>query len=274
MRLRSRDSRPPRVRLRLPAAGIAAAIRSEGSCGWPARGGRRAVHAVGRDSDPAWPALAAASITVIEGRRDLCIILWDLAAYVREGDDTGGAQCLAVMAVDLSRWRKRALVCHSRQCGWLRRAPAAPAASERGGRLSLAGDVAPVAEARAWVGLGQGSSRGGGDRHGPSESRAGPGPGQLAAAPSPVRPQAGARKVGSVVVPSSRAAASTYSCRQRRGSRRVRVRPPESRAGAGRGPEPSAGRRPRRPARADRGRVPGLAGPAGTRLSEPWRSPA
>ena len=54
-------------------------------------------------SDPTWPALAAASLTSVDGQRDPCIILSDLAAYVREGDDLGGAQRLAIMAVDFGR---------------------------------------------------------------------------------------------------------------------------------------------------------------------------
>ena len=46
-------------------------------------------------SDPTWPALAAASLTSVDGQRDPCIVLSDPAAYVREGDDLGGAQRLS-----------------------------------------------------------------------------------------------------------------------------------------------------------------------------------
>jgi hypothetical protein len=55
-------------------------------------------------SDLAWPALASASLTVIAGQKDRCLILPNSAQFVSEGEDLGGAQCLAIMAVDFSRW--------------------------------------------------------------------------------------------------------------------------------------------------------------------------
>ena len=69
-------------------------------------------------SDLTRPALAAASLTSVDGQRDPCIILSDPAAYVREGDDLDGAQRLAVMAVDFGRWSQRALVGFAPPCGW------------------------------------------------------------------------------------------------------------------------------------------------------------
>ena len=84
-------------------------------------------------STPTWPALAAASLTSVHGQRGLCIILPDLAAYAREGDDLGGAQRLAAMAVDFGwpayfrGWRAAMLLAS--------RAQAAAVASERSGRL-------------------------------------------------------------------------------------------------------------------------------------------
>jgi hypothetical protein len=55
-------------------------------------------------SDPAWPALASASLTVIDGQKNRCLILPNSAQFVCEGADLGGAQRLAVLAVDFSRW--------------------------------------------------------------------------------------------------------------------------------------------------------------------------
>ena len=70
-------------------------------------------------SDPTWPALAAASLTSIDGQlTDPCIVQSDPAAYVRVGDDLGGAQRLAVMAVDFGRWGQRASVGFAPPCGW------------------------------------------------------------------------------------------------------------------------------------------------------------
>ena len=59
-------------------------------------------------SDPAWPTLAAAaSCTSVAGQRDPCVIVPNSSEYAREGDDLSGAQLLAVMAVDFSRWSRR-----------------------------------------------------------------------------------------------------------------------------------------------------------------------
>jgi hypothetical protein len=55
-------------------------------------------------SDPAWPALASVSLTVIAGQKDRCPILPNSAQFVSEGGDLGGAQRLAILAVDFSRW--------------------------------------------------------------------------------------------------------------------------------------------------------------------------
>ena len=60
----------------------------------------------------------AASLTSVDGQRDLCSVLSDTAAYVREGDDLGGAQRLAVMAVDFGRWSQRTSVGFEPPCGW------------------------------------------------------------------------------------------------------------------------------------------------------------
>ncbi len=54
-------------------------------------------------SDPAWPTLAAASCTTVARQRDPCVIVPNTPMYVRDGDDLGGAQRLADMAVDFSR---------------------------------------------------------------------------------------------------------------------------------------------------------------------------
>ena len=80
------------VRLRVPPRGtlpeFVAKARSDGM--------RGVVVVPFTPSDPTWPALAAASLTSVDGQRDPCIILSDPAAYVRdsdrEGDDLGGAQ--------------------------------------------------------------------------------------------------------------------------------------------------------------------------------------
>jgi hypothetical protein len=50
-------------------------------------------------SDSAWPTLVAASRTTVVGQRDPCVIVPNSLEYAREGDDPGGAQRLAVMAV-------------------------------------------------------------------------------------------------------------------------------------------------------------------------------
>ena len=85
-----------------------AKARSDGMCG--------VVVVPFTPSDPTWPALAAASLTSVVGQRDPCIILPDPAAYVRVGDDLGGAQRLAVMAVDFGRWGKRSSVGFAPPC--------------------------------------------------------------------------------------------------------------------------------------------------------------
>jgi hypothetical protein len=58
-------------------------------------------------SDPAWPTLVAASRTSVVGQLDLCVIVPNSLEYAREGDDHGGEQRMAVMAVDFSRWGRR-----------------------------------------------------------------------------------------------------------------------------------------------------------------------
>ena len=68
-------------------------------------------------SDPAWPTLAAASCTTVAGQRDPCVIVPNTPMYVRDGDDLGGAQRLAVMAVDFSRWSKRPFSAVAAPCG-------------------------------------------------------------------------------------------------------------------------------------------------------------
>ena len=58
-------------------------------------------------SDPAWPALTSVSLTVIAGQKDRSLILPNSAQFVSEGEDLGGAQRLAILAVELSRWSLR-----------------------------------------------------------------------------------------------------------------------------------------------------------------------
>jgi hypothetical protein len=58
-------------------------------------------------SDPAWPVLASASLTVIARQKDRCLILPNSAQFVCEGEDLGGAQRLAILEVDFSRWSSR-----------------------------------------------------------------------------------------------------------------------------------------------------------------------
>ena len=52
-------------------------------------------------SDPAWPTFAAC--TTVVGQRDPCVIVPSSRTNVCDGDDLGGAQRLAVMAVDFSK---------------------------------------------------------------------------------------------------------------------------------------------------------------------------
>jgi hypothetical protein len=67
--------------------------------------------------DPAWPTLAAASRTSVVGQRDPCVIVPNSSEHAREGGDLGGAQCLAVMAVDFSRWSRRSFEGVAAPCG-------------------------------------------------------------------------------------------------------------------------------------------------------------
>ncbi len=64
-------------------------------------------------SDPEWPTLVAASRTSVVGQRDPCAILPNSQEYAREGDDL----CLAVMAVDFSRWSRRLFAGVTAPCG-------------------------------------------------------------------------------------------------------------------------------------------------------------
>jgi hypothetical protein len=68
-------------------------------------------------SDPVWPTLAAASLTRVDGQRDPCVIVPSSEEFVRNGDDLGGAQRLAVLAVDFSRWSQRAFADVAAPCG-------------------------------------------------------------------------------------------------------------------------------------------------------------
>lgn len=68
-------------------------------------------------SDPTWPPLAAASLTSVAGQRDPCVVVPNSSEYAREGDDLGGAQRLAVMAVDFSRWSRRSFAGAAAPCG-------------------------------------------------------------------------------------------------------------------------------------------------------------
>ena len=67
-------------------------------------------------SDPAWPSLAAASLTVIPEQKDRCLILPSSPQFIRDGEDLGGALRLAVMAVDFSRWCSRSSAGASTPC--------------------------------------------------------------------------------------------------------------------------------------------------------------
>jgi hypothetical protein len=58
-------------------------------------------------SDPAWPSLASASITRVDGQLDPCVIVANSAEFVSDGQELGGAQRLAVMAVDFSKLSRR-----------------------------------------------------------------------------------------------------------------------------------------------------------------------
>ena len=67
-------------------------------------------------SDPAWPALEAASLTSVDGQRDRCVIVPNSTEFASEGTDLGGAQRLAVMAVDFARYSQRSFVDLVRPC--------------------------------------------------------------------------------------------------------------------------------------------------------------
>jgi hypothetical protein len=58
-------------------------------------------------SDQVWQTLASASLTVIDGQKDRCLILQHSAKFVCKGEDLDGAQRLAVLAVDFSHWSSR-----------------------------------------------------------------------------------------------------------------------------------------------------------------------
>ena len=110
-------------------AGFVAKARSDGMRGF--------VVVPFTPSNPTWPALAAASLTPVDGQREPCTVLFDPAAYVREGDDLGGAQRLAVSRPEASRlWPVGpAYVSGVRAAVWLaRRAQAATVTPERVGR--------------------------------------------------------------------------------------------------------------------------------------------
>ena len=104
-------------------------------------------------SDPAWPALTAASLTSVVGQRDPCIILPDPSAYVRVGDDLGGAQRLAVMAVQAQACQAQAAGMPSSGSGSRSRASCTPliAIVSRRSSCGSAGRAA-VASARGKTG--------------------------------------------------------------------------------------------------------------------------
>ena len=51
------------------------------------------------------------------GQRDPCVIVPNSPEYAREGDDLSGAQRLAVMVVDFSRWSRRSFEGLAPPCG-------------------------------------------------------------------------------------------------------------------------------------------------------------
>jgi hypothetical protein len=53
----------------------------------------------------------------VDDQRDPCVIVPNSAEFVREGDDLGGAQRLAVMAVDFRRWSRRSFSDTVAPCG-------------------------------------------------------------------------------------------------------------------------------------------------------------
>ena len=64
-------------------------------------------------------ALVAASRMTVVGQRDPSVIVPNSLEYACEGDDLGGAQRLAVMAVDFSRWCRRSFC--GDDLGWAQR---------------------------------------------------------------------------------------------------------------------------------------------------------
>jgi hypothetical protein len=94
------------VRFRVPATTAAAGVRRQGPGGRPTRRHRRPLHAV-RPRLARRPSLSAASLTPGEGWQDCYVVLPCSAKFVRDGDELGSAQRLAVMAADFSRWSKR-----------------------------------------------------------------------------------------------------------------------------------------------------------------------
>ena len=56
---------------------------------------------------PAWPTLMAASLSSSPGQLDRCITVSASEQYVARHDDLGGAQRLAIFAVDFSRFSTR-----------------------------------------------------------------------------------------------------------------------------------------------------------------------
>jgi hypothetical protein len=85
-------------------------------------------------SDPAWPALASASLTRVEGQLDPCVIVTNSATFVRAGDgpELGGAQRLAAMAVDFSRFSRRPFASLADACEQHRKARPRPALQGEG----------------------------------------------------------------------------------------------------------------------------------------------
>ena len=139
--------------------------------------------------DSTWAALAAATLTFVDGQRDPCIILSDPVAYVREGDDLGGAQRLAVMAVDFGRWSQRTSMGFEPPCGWnAERRPrqSLQTSSERVGRRGPSAPPVGAAAARSAGGPAQArEGRSGlvmGSSAGVAPSSGGTGPGRVRSA--------------------------------------------------------------------------------------------
>ena len=140
----------------LSASRDLAGVRGEGALGRHAWVRRRSVHAI--EPDMASP--RAASLTSVDGQRDLCSVLSDTAAYVREGDDLGGAQRLAVTSsgsqstlaggASLRPWGSRSRVvgtqsagrCSHSRASWTQRTVRAPQRRSRGSTSRGAGAIA------------------------------------------------------------------------------------------------------------------------------------